>query len=714
MLLGSCSIITSLGEERDTSDYDDYREPYSETEPTFDYEGTSSTLAEIIDEYPAQGEGEYASCRVIYSSTDESLVFTMEADRFVEGPDNTYILQYSSPEKAAEAQAKLAANASVRYAEPDVLVTGDGFYSWGTIDMGTDTFSTQMAFSQTYIPTIAVVDSGVNYHEMIGRMLPGWDFVANDRDPRDEHGHGTHVAGTVSDVMGDMAHTILPVRVLDHNKQGYSSQVVLGIRYAADNGADIINLSFGGPHSDCKEEAISYAIGKGCSVVVSAGNDTQDVYYKCPAHIPSAVTVSAVDSNYNLASFSNFGTGVDICAPGVNILSANYLGGTVAMSGTSMAAPHISGILGLILASGTAETSYEAESILFASCIDLGDAGKDYKYGYGYPNMDKIMEAYMEKQRSNDYWTLYQDVRNPQAIANIWFSEDGTYETIDLATGERSTGTYFGLGDYQLTFWEDTPTYFMGMDFFDNTGRNYETSSTYQSNVIHDPGGQFLEYCTGIHPYTDMVVEKPQAPANPAPAQPSSPLSGTIDLGDGTYYVDFYLNSLRTNGYDCALTVDFLGAIELSSGEVYNLTPGTYYGGNFTLNVEYVQFENINGIDYLEINSWEYARYIPERDVWRFYTVNDLPLSYYVTTGDVLISGSATLWDYLTPFIFEQNAIGMQQGDFMEKTDSFYCTASIADFCDWHATMSPYMVSEKAYITVQNGIVTTMTINAHP
>ena len=711
--LALCLLLTSAC---GASSYaDDYSYDYTEeaTEPSFDYETCSMMYANMLEKYPA-------SCRLIFSSDDPLLYMEMEADRFVCLPDNTYVLQYSSEEAAMKAEQKLYASGKVDYVEPDVVMTGQDFYSWGAMDMGVDLFATGMAAYQTMTPVIAVVDSGVNDHEMIGTMKMGWDFLENDAFAQDEHGHGTHVAGIISDMMGNFDHTIIPLRVLDENKRGYSGNIALAVRYAVDHGAQVINLSLGGEHSSCLEEAIEYAIYSGCSVVVAAGNSSRDVYYQCPAHMPGVVTVSSVDSAYNLAINSNFGNGVDICAPGVGILSASHTGGYVEGSGTSMAAPHISGILALLLASNAAETTYEAECVLFDNCIDLGEEGRDFKYGWGYPDMTQIGDLVLKKNTPADYWILGVDCSYPYDVAHIEFYTDGTYLITDLATGGVSAGEYAGLGDQQLTLWENEPIYFMGSDFFDNTGDRYETSSTY-THPDGITGPYTLTHCSGVHPYSDTpaptYATEPYAPeptTEPAKENSGAPAGGTMNLSDGTYYVDFYLDSIRSNGGGATLTVDFLGIIELSGSEVSSLTPGTYYGNGFTLNVEYVSFSSANGVDYVEINGWEYGEYIPSRDVWRFKTVNDLPLHYYVTTGDILISSNAVIWDYLTPFIFGQNAIGMQEGDFMQKDDSFYRTASIVDFCEWHEVMSPYMEHEKAYVTVQNNAVTTMTIPAHP
>ena len=194
-----------------------------------------------------------------------------------------------------------------------------------------------------------VVDSGVAEHAALdGHISSGWDMIEDDREAQDENGHGTHVAGIVLDVACDLDISVMPVRVLNGEGKGSSLTVSLGIRYAADNGADVINLSLGGLHSNYKDDSVAYALGKGVTVVVAAGNDSTDTAAFCPAHIDGCITVSAVNESLDLADFSNWGSEVDFCAPGVGVCST-VPGGYAYLNGTSMAAPHISGLAALLL-----------------------------------------------------------------------------------------------------------------------------------------------------------------------------------------------------------------------------------------------------------------------------------------------------------------------------------------------------------------------------
>ena len=207
---------------------------------------------------------------------------------------------------------------------------------------------------------VYVVDTGIDYSLASNFAPRGFDavdgdtwadggFVVKDGDPRDCHGHGTHVAGVVGSGLWGVSEgaTIVGVRVLNCSGSGYTSDVVNGINWAvadANGRPAVINMSLGGSYSAALNAAVEDAVEKGVVVVVAAGNDNADVRYYSPASAPNAVTVAASDKNDNKAVFSNYGYGVDVFAPGTNIESLRMYGGSLVMSGTSMAAPHVAGV----------------------------------------------------------------------------------------------------------------------------------------------------------------------------------------------------------------------------------------------------------------------------------------------------------------------------------------------------------------------------------
>ena len=197
--------------------------------------------------------------------------------------------------------------------------------------------------------------------EFSGRIVQGDDFVSNDSFADDGNGHGTHVAGTIAGANDGFGVTgvaynaqIMPIRVLDNNGSGYTSDVIKGIRYAADNGANVINLSLGGGgYSQAMDDAIAYATSLGSVVVMAAGNSGGSSPDYPAAHaINYGLAVGAVDQSGNMANFSNLAGDVVldyVTAPGVNIYSSTPGNNYDSFNGTSMATPHVAGAAALLL-----------------------------------------------------------------------------------------------------------------------------------------------------------------------------------------------------------------------------------------------------------------------------------------------------------------------------------------------------------------------------
>lgn len=307
----------------------------------------------------------------------------LDAETVISDGAGMWVLQFATPTQARTAVEILETRGIE--VEPDIYIppiednsdyemaSAGTHYSWGVEDCGFDSFVNKYASSFSGTGVVAVVDTGVDStHPFLkGRVLSnGYDFIDGDSTPNDGHSHGTHVAGTIIDCVGSAPVSILPVRVLNNQGSGTSSIVASGIKYAADHGADVINLSLGGGCSIAKDSAVSYAIGKGCLVVSAAGNDNINTANTCPAHITEggSVVVSAGNSSHQKAGFSNYGASVDLMAPGVSIKATVPGGSFETWSGTSMAAPHASAAAILLdLAWGKTLTPAALETKLYTA-----------------------------------------------------------------------------------------------------------------------------------------------------------------------------------------------------------------------------------------------------------------------------------------------------------------------------------------------------------
>ena len=199
-----------------------------------------------------------------------------------------------------------------------------------------------------------VVDTGIDSTntDFEGRFLSGYTAISDGRGTGDCNGHGTHVAGIIgSKTFGVAKQTkLIPVRVLDCSGSGYNSYVIAGLnwiaaRYRAGD-LSVVNMSLGGAASSTLDEAVANLIAKGIPVVVAAGNDNLDACDYSPARAPDAITVGATTTDDSRASYSNFGSCVDIFAPGSGIPST-WLGTNTYtyLNGTSMAAPNVAGVI---------------------------------------------------------------------------------------------------------------------------------------------------------------------------------------------------------------------------------------------------------------------------------------------------------------------------------------------------------------------------------
>ncbi|MDY0394553.1 S8 family peptidase [Virgibacillus halophilus] len=243
---------------------------------------------------------------------------------------------------------------------------------------------------------IAVLDTGIdsnhpNLKNLVNTSL-GKSFVGGTTS--DGNGHGTHVSGTIAsygNVSGVMQEaTLIPVKVLSDSGSGSMYGIQQGIAYAASVDADVINMSLGGGGYDQgMEEAIQAANNQGTIVVAASGNDgIGSVSY--PAAYDGAIAVGSVTSSKTRSSFSNYGSALDVMAPGSDIYSTVPNGGYATMSGTSMATPHVSGVMGLIRSANPNVSVSQARNILNNTAQPAGPA---LQYGHGIVDAQAAVQA---------------------------------------------------------------------------------------------------------------------------------------------------------------------------------------------------------------------------------------------------------------------------------------------------------------------------------
>jgi len=339
---------------------------------------------------------------------------------------------------------------------------------------------------------VAVLDSGVdiNNADMAGTsFVPGYDFINDDSDPMDDDGHGSHVAATIAQTTNNnfacagIAYdaTIMPVKVLDDTGSGTAAELVYGIYFAVDNGADILNVSLGNQVGmSFVEDAVNYAWSNNALVVCSAGNDANSVL-NYPAAYYNSISVSATGAESYLATYSNYGPTVDICAPGGDGTDMNgdglidYIlqfswdssgGGYWLFSGTSQAAAHVSGVLALIKSACPQLTNAEIRQIMEATAEDLGDPGYDQYYGHGivdaYAAVVEAINTCMQPEIYVQDISLLRLGLWARAVIKIKDTDGHNVQgaTVHITWSGSVSGTASGTTNAQgkVTFWSPTAT----------------------------------------------------------------------------------------------------------------------------------------------------------------------------------------------------------------------------------------------------------------
>ncbi|MGF9912101.1 S8 family peptidase [Paenibacillus ehimensis] len=250
---------------------------------------------------------------------------------------------------------------------------------------------------------VAVVDTGVdlNHSDLRDHLISGFNAIQPGARPADDVGHGTHVAGVIGALVNNNLgvagmswyNRIMPVKVLDSSGAGSTYAVAQGIIWATDHGAKVINMSLGN-YADAQflHDAIKYAYDRDVVLIAASGNDnTNRPGY--PAAYPEVLGVAAVDARKQKAAFSNYGDYIGVTAPGVNIASTYPNNQYAALSGTSMASPHVTALAALIRSVNPKLKNTEVYRIIRGTAMDLGPAGKDPYFGHGLIDVAAALRA---------------------------------------------------------------------------------------------------------------------------------------------------------------------------------------------------------------------------------------------------------------------------------------------------------------------------------
>ena len=396
----------------------------------------------------------------------------------IAGPSNCYTLFFASNAEAEKAVEDISSIEGIRYAELDAAVEACGdteptFQSWGAelMNFGPYLFYSEACSEGSAI--VAIIDSGVYLHSMFANRIQesGYDYIDADTDAtNDLYGHGTNVAGIVADCTNSFQVYLYPIRVLNASGGGSTSNVVNAIREATEKNVNVINLSLVTKTiSEAVDEAVIDAVNAGVTVVAAAGNNSTDTAQLSPAHLtyPGFLVIGAAESDGGIASYSNYGESVDLFAYGTDITCCSRSGGYTTATGTSIAAPHITGLSALLILSHQGINPTEIETRIkktteLHTAINIPDLVRiiPNQYGFSLSEIRLDLDDRIQLPKEIRPFTAMELLDYQSSDENVLVIQDGLLTPVSAGTAIVTTRC-LGLNDYRffVSITDDECTY---------------------------------------------------------------------------------------------------------------------------------------------------------------------------------------------------------------------------------------------------------------
>ena len=440
---------------------------------------------------------------------------------------------------------------------------------------------------------VGVIDTGFyRNHEDLSNttVLNGYDVVANSSSvTSDEMGHGTMVTSVIAAATNNskgMAGvcwniTVLPYKVAKADETIDSIDVINAIRMAADDGCDVINISLGGYEQDTAEQAaIDYAVGKGCIIVASAGNEGDDSVYRgklsYPASDTGVISAAAVSNDNQIAYFSQYNSEVDVCAPGEDIVVATADGTNsyALAAGTSFSSPYVAAVAALARSVESKINAEYFEQLIQTTSTDLGSASRDNYYGWGLINADNVVDKAVypivsgvvnNKSYNTDKTITFNKgtaTLNGKAFTSgTTVTAQGEYTLIITDSSQRATTVRFFIDKSNLAVSgiEDGKTYNKNVTITFNNGTATLNGNTFTSGTVVSNEGSYVLQITGVYGYTatyNFTIDK-TAPV----------VTGAVNGGI----------------YNNPVTITFSDGTATMNGNAFTSGSTVYLLGNYTL-----------------------------------------------------------------------------------------------------------------------------------